>query len=74
MTGTERAAVALMTTCGFCWARPGVACGGDGLHLARYVRAYRRGLISREELAVICEPLGQVSAGQVVAHIRAVPR
>jgi len=71
VTGAEHAAVALMVSCGFCWARPGGACGQEGLHLARYLRAYRRGLISQEELAVICAPLAHVSAGQVVAHVAA---
>jgi hypothetical protein len=66
VTGAERAAAALMVSCGFCWAVPGTACGQDGLHLARYVRGYRRGLISQEELAVVCNPLEHVSAGQIV--------
>jgi hypothetical protein len=74
VTGAERAAVALMATCGFCWARPGVACGEEGLHLARYVRAYRRGLLGQQELAAICETMAQVSAGYVVAKVQAVPR
>jgi hypothetical protein len=66
VTDAERAAAALMVSCGFCWAVPGTACGQDGLHLARYVRGYRRGLISQEELAVVCGPLKHVSAGQIV--------
>ena len=72
MTGVERAAAALMASCGFCWARPGDACAEAGLHLARYVRAYRKGLISQEELAVVCGPLEHVSAGQIVAQVAAV--
>ena len=68
MTGAEEAAVALLVPCGFCWAVPGTACGQDGLHLARYLRAYRRGLISREALKAICEVSPQVSAGQVVVE------
>jgi hypothetical protein len=72
VTGAERAAAALMVSCGFCWARPGDACAEAGLHLARYVRAYRKGLISQEELAVVCGPLQHVSAGQVVAQVAAV--
>lgn len=71
MIGAQRAAVALMVSCGFCWARPGSVCGAEGLHLARYVRAYRRGLISQEELAVICRPLAHASAGQLVAQVAA---
>jgi hypothetical protein len=71
VTGAERAAVALITTCGFCWARPGVVCGAEGLHLARYVRAYRRGLLGQQDLAAICEALAQISAGHVVAEVPA---
>ena len=74
MTGAERAAMALMATCGFCWARPGMPCGEEGLHLARYVRAYRRGLLSQKDLAGVCETLAQVSAGYVVAEVVAAPR
>ena len=72
MTAAELAGLALTVSCGFCWARPGTACGdhGDhGQHLARYLRAYRRGLIGRDALAVICQDLPQVSAGQVVAEV-----
>jgi len=74
VTGSERTAAALMVSCGFCWARPGVACARDGLHLARYVRAYRRGLLDHTDLAAICEALAQVSAGHVIAEVTAVPR
>jgi hypothetical protein len=74
VTGAERAAVALMATCGFCWARPGVACGEGGLHLARYLRAYRRGLLSQQELVVTCETMAHVSAGYVVPEVLALPR
>jgi hypothetical protein len=74
VTGAERAAVALMVSCGFCWARPGSVCEVEGLHLARYVRSYRRGLISQEELAAICWPMAHVSAGQVVAEVAVVQR
>jgi hypothetical protein len=73
VTAGERAASALMVSCGFCWARPGAACGEDGLHLARYVRAYRRGLVSHEDLAVICAALSHVSGGHVVAEMPAAP-
>ena len=71
MTGAEQAAVALLVPCGFCWAVPGTACGKDGLHLARYLRAYRRGLISQQALKAICENSPQVSAGQVVVEAAA---
>jgi hypothetical protein len=71
VTGAGRAA-ALMVPCGFCWANPGSACGEEGLHLARFVPAYRRGLMSQEELAVICGSLAHAGAGQVVAQVDAV--
>jgi hypothetical protein len=74
MTNAERAAVALLVSCGFCWAVPGTACGPEGLHLARYVRCYRRGLLSREALAGICQPVPQASAGHVVTDLTTVPR
>jgi hypothetical protein len=51
----------------------GLPCGKDSVHLARYVRAYRRGLISQEELAAICDALPMVSAGHLVAPVPAVP-
>jgi hypothetical protein len=69
MTGAERTALALRVSCGFCWAAPGTACTDRGQHLARYLRAYRRGLIGRSDLAAICENLPQVSAGQLVAEV-----
>ena len=73
MTNAERAAVALMVSCGFCWAVPGTACGPEGLHLARYVRAYRRGVLGQNDLAVICETMAHVSAGYVVTEVPALP-
>lgn len=66
--------VALMVSCGFCWAAPGTPCGEDGQHLARYLRASRRGLIGREALAALCEPLPHVSAGQIIPDTAEVPR
>jgi hypothetical protein len=74
VTAAERAGVALMVPCGFCWATPNTTCGEQGLHLARYVRAYRRGLLSHKELAAICEALAQVSAGHVVSQVSATSR
>jgi hypothetical protein len=71
VTGAERAALALMVWCGFCWAPPGTPCGGEGQHLARYLRAYRRGLVGRDEMTAVCRSLPVVSAGQVVADVTA---
>ena len=39
MTAAERTTLALMASCGFCWAAPGTACARQGQHLARYLRA-----------------------------------
>jgi hypothetical protein len=69
MTGAERTALALMVSCGFCWAAPGTACAVDGQHLARYLRAYRRGLIGRADLTAVCESLPQISAGQLIVGV-----
>jgi hypothetical protein len=55
-------------------ATPNTTCREQGLHLARYVRAYRRGLLSQKDLAAICEALAQVSAGHVVSGVSATLR
>jgi hypothetical protein len=52
-TGLELQAAALMATCDQCWAYPGRLCkfdGGEELHLGRYERANRKGVITDEEL------------------------
>ncbi len=69
MSAAEIAALAVRVPCGFCWAPPGTPCGEDGLHLARYLRAYRRGLVSRKVITSACLDLPAVSAGQLVAEI-----
>jgi hypothetical protein len=74
MTDADRAALALMVPCGFCWAAPSTACGHEGQHLARYLRAYRRGLISRRALTMICQALPHISDGQVIGEITALSR
>jgi len=71
MTSPGRAALALMAWCGFCWAPPGIACTGHGQHLARYLRAYRRGLINREAMTAVCRTLPMASVGQLVTDIDA---
>jgi hypothetical protein len=67
VTGAERAALALLVWCGFCWAAPGTACTDGGQHLARYLRAYRRGVIDRDAMTAACRAVPQVSAGHIVA-------
>lgn len=49
------AADALKATCGECWARPGEPCDADGVHLARFARARRRGAVSGPDMAVVLE-------------------
>jgi hypothetical protein len=44
------AALALLAPCGYCWAPPGVPRTAGGQHLARYLRAERRGLLDRQAL------------------------
>jgi hypothetical protein len=71
VTDAERAAAALMVWCGFCWAAPGAPCAEEGQHLARYLRAFRRGLIGRDDMTTVCRSLPVVSPGQVVADVLA---
>lgn len=45
---------ARLVPCGHCWQHPGTPCDGpDGYHLARFCRAYRRGLITGPEMATV---------------------
>ena len=44
---------ARLCNCGACWAEPGMACTRNGDHLARYCRAWRRGLVSDEALGEV---------------------
>lgn len=68
MNTAELAGLALRVPCGFCWAPPGTACAKEGQHLARYLRVYRRGLISRELMSAACLLLPVSSAGQIVTQ------
>jgi hypothetical protein len=49
------AADALAANCGECWRRPGQPCPVDGMHLARFARARRRGAISAADMAVVLD-------------------
>jgi len=69
VTSVELAVLALRVPCGFCWAPPGTTCAEEGQHLARYLRAYRRGLISREMMTSACLLLPAASAGQLVTEV-----
>ena len=57
-----------LANCPLCWQRPGKACtvaGVPGDHLARWQRAERRGLISRDHLAAAVADL-EVIAEHVI--------
>jgi hypothetical protein len=47
------AADVLAATCGHCWAHPGEPCDAEGVHLARFARARRRGVISGPDMAAV---------------------
>jgi hypothetical protein len=67
VTDAERVALVLLVWCGFCWAAPGTVCAGHGQHMARYLRAFRCGLVGRDDMAAVCRSVPVVSAGQIVA-------
>jgi hypothetical protein len=53
---------AMPATCGHCWARSGTECvGGEGVHLARFARARRRGLLTEADMRVVLDAAGWVS-------------
>jgi hypothetical protein len=54
-----------LANCPQCWQRPGRPCtvsGPPGDHLARWQRAERRGLITREDLAAVVARLEVIAA------------
>lgn len=65
MSAAERA---LMANCplGHCWRSPGTPCDPRGSHLARWQRAYRRGLVTRDELAAVVETLTVIDGRVIV--------
>ena len=56
----EIAADAMAANCGHCWAAPGEPCKADGMHLARFARARRRGLIDGPDMCVVLDAAGDV--------------
>ena len=55
--------------CPQCWQRPGRPCtvsGPPGDHLARYQRAERRGLITRDELAATVAALDVIAPHVII--------
>jgi hypothetical protein len=61
--------VALLVNCGFCWAVPGTPCPDTGQHYARYLRAYRRGLLDTAGLADVSAVAAYITAGTIVADM-----
>ena len=54
----EIAEDALLVSCGHCWADPGQPCTEDTpgvMHLARFARCRRRGLISDAEMCAVLD-------------------
>ena len=67
---SEPARRVLLATCGYCWAASGEHCaGGPGSHLARWIRAERKGLIIGTELAAALEKLDDIAASVKVGTI-----
>jgi len=66
----EITADAMAATCGAgdCWAEPGSPCSAaPGVHLARYARACRKGIISDGEMRAVFEIAGWcVTPGTVI--------
>lgn len=58
-----------LMNCGQCWQQPGRPCtitGPAGDHLARWQRAERRGLISRQDLAAVVARLEVIAPHVIV--------
>jgi hypothetical protein len=66
LSEAERAGqAARLARCGVCWAEPGEPCGDargglDGVHLARYARARRRGLLGEAAMTAALAAAGDV--------------
>ena len=69
----EITADALQAECGQCWPGPGNPCDVEpGMHLARYARARRKGLLSDYDMGAVLGPL-DVIAPETVICPEAVP-
>jgi hypothetical protein len=65
----EASADVRLANCPHCWQRPGPPCtvsGPPGDHLARWQRAERRGLITREDLAAVVAGLEVIAAHVII--------
>ena len=68
-TAAELADAALLVLCPLCWQRPGRPCtitGPAGDHVARWLEAERRGVITRDQLAAVVGRLEVVAAHVIV--------
>ena len=70
---------ALRVDCGHCWAEPGHPCTDEhpGMHLARYARARRRGLLSDYDMGAVMnvaapDPLAVFTPATVIHEVVAV--
>jgi len=69
MTAVQAVPAVRLANCPHCWQRPGPPCtvsGPPGDHLARYQRAERRGMITREDLAAVVARLEVIAAHVIV--------
>ena len=72
ITAAEAAAIARQVNCGQCWQRPGRPCNRfypPGNHLARYLRAYRKGLLDRQQLAAVMATLNVIADHVIVLDV-----
>jgi hypothetical protein len=67
---TPIASLALLAPCGFCWAQPGTPCTDTGQHYARYLRIYRRGVLTAAGMAAVSMAAPYITAGTVVPDDR----
>ena len=66
---SEIAAAALAANCGYCWASPGAPCATlhpGGTHVARFARAYRKGLITSADLSLVLDTLDGFTGASVL--------
>jgi hypothetical protein len=62
--------LALLAPCGFCWAEPGTPCTDTGQHYARYLRIYRRGVLTAAGMTAVSKAAPYLTAGTIVPDAR----
>ena len=70
----EITADALRVNCGHCWSEPGKPCAADApdlMHLARFARCRRKGLISDEDMCAVLDAAGDVFEPATVIQLDA---